>query len=248
MQFERLKKLLGIGAILLSAPGAYANLLTPPGGTTAPSDYSVTTGTELVAFTGLKLLATASGFGSAGGTNIAGDWKVGVGTDSTTGDLDFLYEFTTTSSIMEHFNASNFAPTLVFPGQVLPSVGVGYVTTVAALGLVAGGAANIFVDATTMCGAAGLTPCTPIDAGWDGAGQAINFDWKTDFVPVGQTSAIELIRTNATTYDTGGVSWADGLSFVTTAFDPAPEPAFAGLLLGSLFAVCLFVARKFRAA
>jgi hypothetical protein len=76
-------------------------------------------------------------------------------------------------------------------------------------------------------------------------GSVVGFNFSPTLV--GATSLQLLIRTNATTFGSGSIGVIDGGGLTLVGFAPAPEPAYAGLLLGGLFGLGLLVARRFQA-
>lgn len=260
MKYEQFTRLLGIAALSLTfSLGAYGALIdqdpsvTFSNTTNSPTNYNGAVPGPEAAFTGIQLLATHSGTSPAqfpGG--IAGNWATAVGIDlgcqAATGlaCLDFVYQFDPTATDLQKFDAVSFLTTLLQP------IGVGYLSSLT--GYVGSPAANVFTGvaspflapATTGCGNPVGTNCAPTSANWTGA--TVHWDFSAaDQVNTGQNSPILVIRTRATTYTDGFANATDGLSTPNfAAFQPAPEPGQISLLLGGLFAVGLFVARRYR--
>lgn len=78
-------------------------------------------------------------------------------------------------------------------------------------------------------------------------GSVVGFNFATHLV-TGQESLALIIRTNATLFGAGSIGVIDGGGTTLVGFAPSPEPAFAGLMLGGLFAAGLFLTRRFRAS
>jgi hypothetical protein len=223
---------------LLCAPGAFATSIGPSGVATPPSDFTgasfLTTGT-LVADTSPTV--TAAG-------NLNGVINVGVYREAG-GTMDFLYQFDPTSSFMQTLSAINFMASL-------GTIDVGYVTT-----NMFGG---VFTAPTTgnVCGeTTGTSSCAPINASW--SPNTVTYSFVGDEVmsangpgnttksSVNQNSDILVIRTNSTVYSfTGQTNVIDGGIVFGSSYQPTPEPGQVGMVLGSLFFVGLFLARRFQ--
>ena len=208
---------------MMCPPGAFANTLLPGGSCSSPcvvdnlTGNAVFAGGTFLATTGVTL-STPPGSGNTMSYTAEVYQEVG-------GTLDFLYQATPIDGDLGQLTAKLF-------GASLGSIDMGYATTAATF--VNAGVGNGFVDGSVAPVADAWPSSTP-DFSFTGAG-----------VPVGTTSDIVVIRTDATTYSTGTVLFQDGGQSSGTAWQPAPEPAEAGVLLGGLFAAGLFVARKFR--
>ena len=133
------------------------------------------------------------------------------------GDLTFIYQVSDATGDVGRLTGSSFA---------------GWLTDVSVFTghppLVAGSASPITIDRTI------------------GAGDVVGFNFSPKLFP-GDTSLALLIRTNATTFGAGSIGVIDGGGTTLVGFAPAPEPAYAGLLLGGLFGLGLLVARRFQA-
>jgi len=214
-------KLLALALVLsLGASGAFATVLAP-GSTVGPPLTDFTAG-------GINgaIVATATGSGTAG--TLSGTFKLAVMTDAITGNLDFLYQFTTAagSSAVEHITGVSFGGN---------TTDVGYETT---------NAADILLfSAPTLVSGGPLAPATA-DRSSDGA--VVSFDWVGAAAFAGESDVL-VIRTGAKTYVPGFANAIDGGTVTINGFAPAPEPSNVGLLLSGLFAVALFVTRRFRA-
>jgi hypothetical protein len=176
-----------------------------------------------IAIIGTDTLVTSQGvaFVSADGA-FSGTLDSAVWRNNATGDLDFVYQFINNSSstdVIDEMSASKF----------------GTYTT------------DVFYDPTeNFIGFTGTI--APSQADRSSTGNAVNFGFDSPIeVEPGETSYALVIRTNATTYSPGNVSLQNNSSSpLNLGYQPAPEPAEAGILLGGLFAAGLFVARKFR--
>jgi len=222
--------LLVVTLLLLFAPGAFAAILTPGTFTPAPTDF---TGALTVTVPGGGFL-TGSVTSAPAGT-FAGTYNVGYGVDSLTGHLDFLYQLDVTGSDLKDVSIS------FFPASV-GIIDVGYFTSAAS---VIG--ATFSAPSATGCGTGGLAPCTPTEADWLSP-PVVGYSFTpTNIVNAGKDSAILVVRTLVDTHNIGVVGWQDSVNFQTPGFDPTPEPAYAGLMLGGLFGLGLLVARRFQA-
>ena len=89
----------------------------------------------------------------------------------------------------------------------------------------------------------GLDPTTG-DRSANGA--TVGFDFGASEVAPGGKTDYLIIKTNATKWVPGTVSFQDGVTVTGAGFGVVPEPGSVGLLLGGLFGVGLFVTRRFR--
>jgi hypothetical protein len=142
------------------------------------------------------------------------EWVV---TDSTTHDLDFVYQLTDTDPTgtggFDQVTVTSFPSSLVTGTESFAS-GYGATGTVA-----------------------------PSSVG--GFGGAIDFNFDPSGVVGGQTTYDLVVLTNATTYGPGSILVQDGGQASIAGYAPTPEPGSVGLLLGGLFGLGLFV-RRFR--
>lgn len=218
--------LAGLLALVVLAPSGYAAVLMPGDGPVAPDTFAacggVDCGTTIVADTGVQAF---TGLDSHGNTQYTGNFRQIVVVDSVTNFLDFVYEVEVTGgpSRVERLTTINFAGS---------STDVGYCTDCPdVINLGAAGDANI-------------APTT-VDRSADG--NVIGFNFNPAGIQNGGDTFALVIKTNASAADfTGSTTFLDGGIAAVNSYDPVPEPMNAGLLLGGLFGVGLFVARKFR--
>ena len=81
------------------------------------------------------------------------------------------------------------------------------------------------------------------------SGDQVTFDFSgSAAIQIGDSneSFVLVIKTNRKSFTAGSSSIIDGGVANVASFAPTPEPAFAGLLLGGLFVVGLFLARRFQ--
>jgi hypothetical protein len=221
MQFT---KLLALG-VCMGAAGAFATSLAP----------GTTVGPPLSDFTAAGIngaIVASAGPLAAGMGNLNGVFKLAVMTDALSGNLDFLYQFTTSpgSDAVEHITGSSFG----WDGG-LTADDVGYETT---------NAADVALfTVPTLTNGGSLTPVTADRS--VGTGAVISFNWTGTPAWTGE-SYVLVIRTSAKTLQSGFANAIDGGTATVNGFAPAPEPSKIGLLLGGLFAAALFAARRFR--
>jgi hypothetical protein len=232
--------------LFLSIPSAFASIQLP-NTSGVPTDFTtcatctvatnyggafagVTIVNPLTDFKTLSLIPTIPG-------TLAGTVNVAFGTDTTTGHLDFLYQYNPSLSDFQQLTAVNFLASL-------GTVDLGYLTD---LTKITGGG---FAAPTTgsVCGPTGLAPCIPVTDDWQpAAGNKVDFSFTAvNAIEVNQKSPILVIRTLVDTHGLGTVFVQDGGNGFQVAYDPTPEPASAGVLLGGLLGVGLFIARKFQ--
>jgi len=222
---RNLVMLLGTSILLLCVSGAFAVSLAPAGSVA---------GTDLgagFAGTGAIIASTIVTDPSPVG-NVAGTFRLAVFQEGGAGgNLDFLYQFITgTTSLGAPSDTIRRVTGNKFDSF---TTDVGYVTS-------NGGSLAFFAAPTTTAGNA--FPDT-VDRSLDG--NIVGFNWSLANAFRG-TSDILVVRTNAKTFSTGFASAIDGGSTGVTGYQPAPEPAFAGLLLAGLFGAGLFLARRFQ--
>jgi hypothetical protein len=206
-------------AVLLASlcvPGAFAAVLTP-GNSGAPTDMTASLAAGvLVASTGHVAATQTSA--TLTGDSIAGVWQ-----ENGTGFLDFLYQFRPDSGdAVNSITGQNF-----FAG--LGSISTGYLTN----------AGQVGGSFQTPSG----TNATPSGSSWNPT--SVQFSFTNAGVNPNYTDIL-VIHTTATTWSAGVALFQGTGQASAPAFQPTPEPAQAGLLLGGIFAAGLFVARKFR--
>jgi hypothetical protein len=133
------------------------------------------------------------------------------------GDLTFIYQVTNVTGDVGRLTGSSYA---------------GWLTDV-----------SVFTPHPPFIVTGSFSPST-IDRS-PGAGDVVGFNFSPKLMA--DTSLALLIRTNATIFSAGSIGVIDGGGTTLAGFAPAPEPAFEGLLLGGLFAVGLFLTRRFQA-
>jgi hypothetical protein len=243
LNFRQIPLLLVTAACALFAPAAFAVVLAPGSGG-VPTDFT-SCGGACAGFAGgfTGVAVPLGGFLTGGGTSapagtFSGTFNVAYGVDAVTTHLDFLYQLDVAASDLKSVSLS-------FYNAGLGSVDVGYLTDTASIS-----GAAFDAPSSGICGA-GSAPCTPTSADWFSppvvgysfvdAGAGVNHS-----VMAAQNSPILIVRTMVDTHGFGVAGWQDSVNFQTTAFDPTPEPAYAGLLLGGLFGLGLLV-RRFQA-
>ena len=150
----------------------------------------------------------------------AGTTRAAVYRETSTGFLDFLFQFTNTGP-GESIGRITGTPFDGFSTDVFQSAG----------------AIGIFL--------AGDVDAISVDRG--NSGDVVGFDFDLSNggkIAPGQTSYLLQVRTNATSYMSGFMGVIDGTAGFTPAFVPAvPEPSTYALMLGGL-ALLGFVRRK----
>jgi hypothetical protein len=156
------------------------------------------------------------------GTGVAAVYMETAG--ACTGCLDFLYQVSPAAGdAIDSLTGQNF-------GNGLGVIETFYLDT---LPTVIGSPFSAPTD---------TSPLTTNNVTWNPTSVQFDFNGITG----GQESDIFVIRTDATTYS-AGVALVQGTGQATFAsYQPSPEPAQVGLLLGGLMVAGLFVARKFR--
>jgi len=215
--------------LLLLAPLGQANVLAPagPGSNVAP-DVAVNNGPGPGLGPGYGPIVgdtVVQNFNFAG--NIGTVQEV-VTTDTVTGFLDFLSEVNVTAGTIEHLTLANFANAFV-----LGPVDVGYDTEACLAGV-----SCAPVDPTTIAPTSVNTP--------DG-GKTISFNFAPAVLG-GDTSFLLVVKTQSQVFTPGTLGLIDGGGQTLNGFQPTPEPAQTGILLGGLFAAGLFLMRYFERA
>jgi hypothetical protein len=204
--------------VLMLAPVGKANIL-PPGGTVAP-DINVGANYGPVkpgGDTGVQ------NFNFAGNSGTVEEL---VTTDPVSGHLDFLMQVNVTgvgpTGHIQHLSVADFTNAFL-----LGPVDVGFDTTtcIAAIGCAAGTA----VAPTTVNEMLGT----------------IEFNFAAA-VLAGHDSFLLFVKTQSDVFAPGTLGLIDGGGQTLNGFQPTPEPAQAGILLGGLFAAGLFFARRFQ--
>ena len=210
-------------AVIALAPMSNAAPLPPGGNLTAPYTASLPTDFGVVkADTGVE---SFTGLNNMGGTQFTGKFRELVVVDTTTGNLDFIYQVLSTGG----------------PDNI------GKITTI--------NYQNVTIDAGTcptcadLIGGVGVTDIDPMNIGRSGGvGSIVAFNYGDPngiLAPNDETSVL-VLKTNVKTFGVGSTSSIDGGTANIFSYDPTPEPVSAGLLLGGLFGAGLFVARKFQ--
>ena len=161
---------------------------------------------------------TISGTFTSSTGSFTGTYEEWVVTDSSTGDLDFVYQLTDSSSstgAFDQVSVSDFGNTVTSTEDF--ASGYGSVGTVA----------------PSLIGGTGGT----VDFNFDSSGN----------VNPGQTTYDLVVLTDATNYASGSIFIQDGGNTTVAGFASTPEPGSVGLLLGGLLGLGLLVTRKLRA-
>jgi hypothetical protein len=241
--------------LFLSIPSAFASIQLP-NTSGVPTDFtacaiagtcpgSYSSGGVLPqpgAFTSITLLGIQSNMLiPSGPSTLAGLVTVAYGTDNVTGHLDFLYQYDPTVTDFQQLTAINFLASL-------GTVDLGYLTSLAQLTNNPVATPHFVAPTTVNCGPTLSAPCIPLTDDWQpAAGNKVDFSFTAaNAIEAGQNSPILVIRTLVDTHALGTVFIQDGGNGFQVAYDPTPEPASAGVLLGGLLGVGLFVARKFQ--
>jgi hypothetical protein len=197
------KRFLITGVVMVAvALGVRPASATPvaPGGSVVPSAFAGVPGT-LLATTGPVAFTSALGASDFSGTVIES-----VYADSSTGLMDFVYQFHNNASSAQAIEQMSNSPYGPFTADVQLDVSTGFGPFTA--GGVAPASANRSVSGNNIA--------------WQFAG--------TDLAP-GATSAILMIKTNAPAFGPGNVSFInEGTATLTNMFAPVPEPGTVALL------------------
>src|SRR5260221_1161010 len=218
---------LAVAVIALSIPSAHATVLIPGGATaTAGTDFTADVGAQFlpdVKYTaaGGNQIQVKDALGNVTGT---GDLVVGV-YRSILGGLDFVYQYKVTGGV-----TSDIA-TLAVTNFTGWTTDVGFDTGAPS--------ANYAALAATL----------PNNINRSGNGATVNFNFVPNIMAGGETVVLVVrvaeARFAALIGSSGvidNVTAAPVLSYQPTV----PEPGSVGVLLGTLFGVGLFVARRFR--
>jgi len=209
------KRLLPVGALLAFASLANAIVVNPGQSVVLPSvPLPVPAGSTLDANTGVQTVST-----TVGGTSLTVTYQEWVYTDSGTGGLDFIIKATNDGSadpggttdpasntVIDTVTGGNFAG----DGTVVTNLGYGV------------SAANL--------------PVIPVSSGPNGAsrtadGSVVGFDFSVAGpVMGGQSTDYLIIKTNATNWAPGTVSFQDSVSVSGVGYGVAPEPNMTALL------------------
>jgi len=204
-------------ALVLTTPASAAILL--PGGTVVATPFSGSPGTLLASVT--------SPFVSVlGPADFSGTATEAVYLDSVTGNLDFLYQWTNSSTSGFPIEASTDANYAGFTTDIYSQLG--------------GPAFGPF-------SASGTVAATSIARSLNGANVSFLFPVPNAVQP-GETTAIRMIKTNATSFGPGTFSVINqGTATLTNFFGPTgntPEPGTVTLLAGALGVIALRLRRR----
>ena len=206
-------------SLAVGLPSVWAeNLLTPGAigsGASEVAPPGITTNGTLV-------ISTTESFSTPGG--LTGTLTEAVVKDGLTGDLDFLYQWSASSTNSDTFKntsdlhfagftISDASPLNTGPGT-LPS----YLTSV---GFVATPGTVATVQGISRAGGPGDTVTWAYQATAQGL---------SDFTP-GASTPVELIATNAASWGYGISGILDGSTANITTFEPVPEPSVISVLV-----------------
>ena len=209
--------------VLLCASNAFGAFLDPAA-SGAPDSISLAAGSIIVSTAGTSVVD----FGANQGAYTSAVYQ-----ETATGFLDFLYQFTPSTTTTPPSDLTSL--TTMAYGTNLPPLSGGEAIQTAYLTSNAG-ISGTFTSAGTVA---------PVLSNYVGANGSVAFVFSPALTP-GATSDILVIRTAATTYSTSTVVFQDSGQSHGYGYQPAPEPALVGVLLTSLFAAGLFLARRFQ--
>lgn len=225
----------GLLALAIFAPVGHATTLNPgqsvcaTGCTFSPiQDFAAGFFfTSQIADTGPIAL---TGMNALNQTVFTGTLEEWVATDVHTGGLDFLYQVVNNAGSADSIQNVSVASYAGF------TTDVGYCSNPPS--------GNPDPCGSPLGGAGTLAP-TSITRN---SASTIDFGFSPNGIPPGVQTYDLVVKTNATAYTLGTTQVQDDgvASVITLAPSAAPEPVSAGLLLGGLFGVGLFVARRFR--
>jgi hypothetical protein len=210
-----------LAGMAFATPQARAAALVP-GGTSVPTAYSDPLAATILNDTGVQNYSVSGGGASMTGTGEA--WVVTNYASNPFGsnDLTFVYQISLTGGTNAS-GKSSIVERLTMSAFDSFSTDVGYFAT----------------------GAQKIPPL----ADRSGDGDVVGFDYRTNVINVGDTTALLVINTNAVSYKTGSLSVQDGLTANLNGFSPtaAPEPSTVATALTGLGLVGLgALRRKFR--
>jgi len=217
--------LLGSFALLSAVPSAQAVVLTAPSGNVSMSGVTDATAyalTDQLAY-GTQVVTRDTFSGTA---------RFAVYKDTLTGGLDFLYQFTNAPGALHSDPLSQF--TMVdFTGF---TTDVYYRTDA-----VSGQFGNFLAASSN----GGESP----DQARRNTPNTVGFDFQATLpaLQTGSTSAVVIIKTNATQFHAGQFTVQDGDVVALAAYAPGPEPSSIVLFGTMLFGVSIFVRKKLTA-
>jgi hypothetical protein len=191
---------LGIASIGLCAATAARGDALAVGGNGAPDSLSVA---------GETLVDSVTSPVTDSATGLAGTMTVSVYRE-TGGTLDFTYLFTNSTNshdIVNEISASNFTAAASGPG-----------------GGNNGALASGYIDVGADSSNGGIVP---VSVEWTTA-STVNFTVtppSTNVIGPGESSALLIIKTNATSYTSGLATTQDGGVVQVPGFEPGPEPS-----------------------
>jgi hypothetical protein len=224
-------------ALLVAGVSAHATTITP--GTTVVADsFSAADDVALLAHTSGTW--TTPGIGGHGGA--MGTFTDAVYSTTTPNELDFVYQFTNSSTSSNSITQTTALSFLGFnPPTTLP-LDVGCLTNGSAL------PGGIFVNGASPCPTAPSpgVPGVPGTISEDGLGSTVTFNFNVtagENVTPGTTTTVLVVRANAPTFTTGMVGVIAGGTTNLAGYQPMsaiPEPSFLlPLGLGLLAAVVI---------
>ena len=216
--------MVGTLALLVISNVAEATIINPRFTTESIGSFSGTPGVLLAS-------TTQSFMSSLGASDFSGSATEAVYQDTSTGNLDFAYQF----------NAVQ--------GQILGASYSSY----------QGYSTDVYQDTTDSFGPFTTNSVAPMSVNVSGNGSAVSSGYGYG-VSAGQTTSIQLIKTNATAFGPGNASFiASGSATITNLLAPTidppgpplrfaasvvPEPRYYGIL--ALAMVLLFAAARKR--